>query len=561
MLRALSIRNFVVVAALDVEFDAGFTVLTGETGAGKSILLDALGLLLGDRFEQRQLRPGAERAELTATFDIGALPAIARWLATEELDADGELLLRRVQDAQGRSRAWINGRPVTLAQLAAVGARLLDLHGQHAHQALASAEAQRTLLDAFAGCAAMVDDVSAAWRAWRDAIERRDAAADAADRLAVERDMLVERARELGSLGLGVDEWTLLNATQRRLANAAALIEAATQAEEALAEGEDALAPRLSRIAQRLTQASAHDAALADIVALLAPATIQIEEAARAVREYRRRLDLEPDELARVEQRLSAIHALARKHRVRPEELAALEQSTAARIAELSQAADAEALARAAGEAGHRYDALAASLSAKRASAAKALAKRVSEMMRELAMTGGRFDIVLESMPAPASFGREKPEFRIATHPKQSLGPLSRVASGGELARVALAIAVAASDVGNVPTLVFDEVDTGIGGAVAATVGRMLQTLGERRQVLCVTHLPQVAAHADRHFRVVKTQNGGAVSSELTSLAGAQRIDELARMLAGSEITAKTRAHARELYELHRRPKRVAATR
>ena len=555
MLRALSIRNFVVVAALDVEFDAGFTVLTGETGAGKSILLDALGLLLGDRFELRQLRPGAERAELTATFDIAAQPAIARWLEAEALESDGDLLLRRVQDAQGRSRAWINGRPATLAQLAALGAQLIDLHGQHAHQALAGADAQRSLLDDFGGSTALAHEVADAWRLWRAAVERRDAATGAAQAFAAEREMLAERQREFAEIALAPDEWTTLGATQRRLANAAGLIEASTHAEDALVDGDDAIAPRLARVTQRLTQASAHDPALADVVALLAPATIQVEEAARAVRDYRRRLDVDPDELARVELRLAAIHALARKHRVRPEELPALEQATTARLAALADATDASALARAADELANSYDALAAALSARRASAAKTLGKRVTAAMQELAMAGGRFDVVLEPAAQPASYGKETPVFTIATHPKQPPGPLSRVASGGELARVALAIAVAASEVGNVPTLVFDEVDTGIGGAVAATVGRLLQTLGERRQVLCVTHLPQVAAHADRHFRVVKTGNGQEVSSELTMLARGDRVDELARMLAGSEITAKTRAHARELYELHRRQK------
>jgi DNA repair protein RecN (Recombination protein N) len=553
MLRALSIRNFVVVEALDIELDAGFTVLTGETGAGKSILVDALGLLLGDRFELRQLRPGAERAELAAMFDITALPGVAQWLEAEQLDGADELLLRRVQDAQGRSRAWINGRPATLSQLAELGGRLLDLHGQHAHQALTGADAQRQLLDDFGGFAALTRETADAWRARRVAIERRDAAATAAQALAAERESLAERQRELAALALGPDEWNDLTATQRRLANAAALMEATAQAEDALVEGDDALSRRLARITQKLTQASADDPALTDIVALLAPAAVQLDEAARAVRDYRRRLDLDPDELARVDQRLSAIHDMARKHRVRPDELAGLERSLATRIAELAEAADADALARAADEAGKRYDALAATLSSKRAGTAKTLGRRVTATMQELAMAGGRFDVALEPTAVAMSFGRENVTFQVAAHPKQAPGPLSRVASGGELSRIALAIQVAASDVGNVPTLVFDEVDTGIGGAVAATVGRMLQALGARRQVLCVTHLPQVAAHADHHFRVTKTGNGETVSSELARLAHAERVDELARMLAGSAITAKTRAHARELYEQHRR--------
>lgn len=553
MLRALSIRNFVVVDTLDVEFEPGFTVLTGETGAGKSILLDALGLLLGDRFEQRQLRPGTERAELAAEFELGASPAAARWLEALELDAGGDLLLRRVQDAQGRSRAWINGRSVTQGQLCELGAQLLDLHGQHAHQALAGANAQRLLLDDFGETSALAGDVAQAWRAWRDATARRDAAADAERTFAAERETLDERRRELALLSLAPDEWSTLSATQRRLANAAALIDATVQAEDALVEGDDAIARRLARVVQTLAHASADDPALADIVALLDPAQIQIDEAARAVREYRRRLDLDPDELDRVERRLAALHEVARKHRVRPDALAALAQSIDDRLAELAQASDAAALAAIADEAERRYDALASELSARRAASARTLGRRVTKTMQELAMPGGRFDVTLEASPARASFGRESAVFTIATHPGQPPGPLSRIASGGELSRVALAIQVAASEAGKVPTLVFDEVDTGIGGAVAATVGRMLQTLGARRQVLCVTHLPQVAAHADHHFRVAKVGDGAQTSSELTALSHNARIDELARMLAGSEITTKTRAHARELYEDHRR--------
>jgi len=553
MLRALSIRHFVVVDTLDVEFSPGFSVLTGETGAGKSILLDALGLLLGDRFEMRQLRPGAARAELAATFAVDALPSVLQWLAAEDLDAGDELLLRRVLDAQGRSRAWINGRPATLAQLAELGAQLLDVSGQHAHQALVGAEAQRSLLDEFGGFAALTRDVADAWRAWRAAVARREAAAQAEAAFAVERDALDERRRELAELALAPDEWTTLTATERRLANAAGLIEAATQAEEALSEGDDAIARRLARITQKLTQASVDDAALSEIVALLAPAAIQVDEAARSVRDYRRRLDLDPDELARVEARITAIHDVARKYRVRPEALHALESATAARLAELAQASDANALARAVDEAQRRYATHAAALSAQRATAAAALARRVSAAMQELAMPGGRFDVALEPLATPASYGRESVVFRIAAHPKQPPSPLSRIASGGELSRLALAIQIAASEVGSVPTLVFDEVDTGIGGAVAATVGRMLQTLGERRQVLCVTHLPQVAAHADHHFQVAKSGNGEQATSELTALAQANRVDELARMLGGREITSKTRAHAAELFERHRR--------
>jgi DNA repair protein RecN (Recombination protein N) len=553
MLRLLSIRNFVVVEALDVEFDDGFSVLTGETGAGKSILLDALGLLLGDRFESRQLRPGAERAEFAAEFDVGDAPAAAAWLTEHELASGDDVLLRRVIDAQGRSRAWVNGRPATLAQLAELGERLVDLHGQNAHQALASADAQRTLLDAFGGFTALTREVAESWRLWRAAVEKHEAAASAAKLSASEREFLEARRRELAALGMTESEWSELSAAQSRLANAASLLETAAQSSEALFEGDDALVARLSQLMHRLEGSAAHDPALREVIALVEPASIQLNEAARALREYRRRLDVDPAELARVEARLAAIHDTARKYRVRPEALPALLAETDARLVALAEAADEGMLARRVADAEQRYRALAQPLSAKRRFAANELAHRVTEAMQDLAMAGGRLEVALLAETSPASYGLEHVELRVASHPKQALGPLTRVASGGELSRIALAIQVVTSEVGQVPTLIFDEVDTGIGGAVAATVGRQLQALGARRQVLCVTHLAQVAAHADHHFRVAKIGTGAAVATTLDRLNSAERVDELARMLSGAEITVKTRAHAKELFEQHRR--------
>jgi len=554
MLRLLSIRNFVLVDALDLELAPGFSVLTGETGAGKSILLDALALLLGDRFELRQLRPGSTRAELAASFDVSDAPAVRAWLAESELAGDDDdLLVRRVLDAQGRSRAFVNGRPATLAQLTALGERLVDLFGQHAHQSLEHAETQRSLVDGFGGFTTLTREVGHAWRAWRTAVEQRDAAAGAARATATEREFLAERQRELATLAVSDTEWAELNATQSRLANASALIAAASEGEELLLEGDDALAVRLSQFAQRLAGVSAHDPALAGIVALLEPARIQLDEAARALREYRRRLDLDPAELARVEERLAAIHDVARKHRVRPEALPSLLAETEARLAALAASADADALGRLAAQREADYRALAEALSSKRRFAANELAHRVTMTMQELAMAGGRFDVALTPLAEGASYGLEHVEFRVASHPKQAPGPLAKVASGGELSRIALAIQVVASEVGEVPTLVFDEVDAGIGGAVAATVGRLMQSLGGRRQVLCVTHLPQVAAFADIHHRVTKHGDDREVQSRVVELDRAGRIDELARMLGGSEVTAKTRAHAKELFEQHRR--------
>jgi DNA repair protein RecN (Recombination protein N) len=556
MLRLLSIRNFVVVEALDVEFDDGFSVLTGETGAGKSILLDALALLLGDRFESRQLRPGAERAEFAAEFQVDDAPAAAAWLSEQELASDDNVLLRRVIDAQGRSRAWINGRPATLAQLAELGERLVDLHGQNAHQALASADAQRRLLDAFGGFTALTREVAESWRAWRAAVERHETAASAAKASASEREFLEARRGELAALGVTESEWTELSAAQSRLANAAGLLETAAQSSEVLAEGDDALVVRLSQLMHRLETSAAHDPALREIIALVEPASIQLNEAARALRDYRRRLDLDPALLQRVEARLAAIHDTARKHRVRPEALPALLAETDARLLMLAEAADETTLARRAADTEERYRAMAQPLSAKRRFAANELAHRVTEAMQDLAMAGGRLEVALIPETSPASYGLEHVELRVASHPKQTLGPLTRVASGGELSRIALAIQVVTSEVGQVPTLIFDEVDTGIGGAVAATVGRQLQALGGRRQVLCVTHLAQVAAHADHHFRVAKIGNGAAIATALDRLKSAERVDELARMLSGTEITVKTRAHAKELFEQHRRATR-----
>ena len=520
MLRLLSIRNFAVVEALEIEFEPGFTVLTGETGAGKSILLDALSLLLGGRFESRQLRPGSERAEIAAEFDLAGASGLHAWLNEQDLGDDGPLLLRRTLDAQGRSRAWINGRPATLSQLGDAGANLVDLHGQHA---------------------------------WREAKERRARGdSDAATWLA-ERDALAARAAELSALGATAAEWQELSAAQSRLANAASLLEAAAAGVAELIESESALNLRLAALIHQLRRAATHDRSLEPIVALADEALVRVDEAGRTLRSYRERLDLDPHELARIEERLAAIHAVARKHRVAPEALPALAQETDTRLAALIAGADTEALARAEDETLAAYRALAGELTAKRKFAAVELAHRVSATMKELAMGSGSFDIALSPVAEPASFGMETVEFRVATHPKQPLGPIARVASGGELSRLALAIQVALADVGQVPTLIFDEVDVGIGGAVAATVGRLLGQLGASRQVLCVTHLPQVAACADGHYRVTKSADADRVATELTRLDAARRVEELARMLGGHEITAKTRAHARELLAQNQR--------
>jgi len=559
VLRLLSIRNFVVVESLELELERGFSVLTGETGAGKSILLDALGLLLGDRFETRQLRPGAARAELAAMFDIGGRDDVAAWLADEGLEADDDpdtLLLRRVLDAQGKSRSWINGRPATLAQQKAVGAMLVDLHGQHAHQSLTGADAQRALLDAFGGFATLARACADAWRSWRLAVDARDAAASADAVNIAHREALEARLAELTALGVTPGEWAATSQLQTRLAHAAALTEAARAAEEEISETDDALARRLGALVARLKTAAAHDAALGAIIALVEPARIQLDEAARELRGYLAKLDVDPAELTRIEARQAALHDAARRYRVRPDALEALHGDTATELEALAQSTDAKLLARRAAETAAAWKSLADELGAKRRFAASELESKVTKTMQALAMKGGRFEVALVPLATPTSHGQEQIEFRVASHPKQPLGPIAKVASGGELSRLALAIEVVTSEVGNVPTLIFDEVDVGIGGAVAATVGRLLQSLGSRRQVLCVTHLPQVAAFADAHFRVTKAGDADAIHAAVDALAAKARVEELARMLAGSAITPKTRAHAQELLLQHRRPAR-----
>lgn len=553
MLRQLSISDFVIVSAEELEFAPGFCALTGETGAGKSILLDALGLLLGERGEAGLIRTGAARAELSAVFDLADAPRAAAWIAERELAADGELVLRRLLDAQGRSRAWINGRPATLQQLREVGEMLVDIHGQHAHQSLSRAEAQRDLLDRFGCLTNEARAVAEAWRARRDARERLERARQETSRLESERALLAQRQADLAALKADPDEWVVLSAAQTRLAHAAGLIDCAATAQALVAEGERSLLRSISQILARLRGQLDHDPGLGPIIELMESGRIQIEEAGHALRYYRERLELDPAELARVEARLSAIHEVARKYRVRPEELRELQAQTEERLAAIAEAVDVPALEGRVSLAEQAYEAAAATLSRGRARAAQTLATQVSDAMQSLAMAGGSLEVALTPRTEGTSSGLEEIEFRFRAHPQQPAGALARIASGGELSRLSLAIQVVTSEVAQVPTLIFDEVDAGIGGRVAETVGRLLQRLGAKRQVLCVTHLAQVAACADEQWRVAKSADGVGVQTELARLTEGARVEELARMLGGAQITAKTRAHARELFDSHRR--------
>ncbi|WP_201316712.1 MULTISPECIES: DNA repair protein RecN [unclassified Burkholderia] len=546
MLRHLSIRDFVIVAALDLEFDSGFSVFSGETGAGKSILIDALALALGERADASVVRTGCGRADITAEFTPH--DRVARWLDEHAFDAEDSVMLRRVIDANGRSRAFINGTSATLAQLRELGEMLVDIHGQHAHQLLMRPDAQRELFDTHAGLVADAGNVARAWRVWRDATQAIDAAKAHERELQLEREKLAWQLAELDKLAPQAGEWDEVSNEHKRLSHSANLIEGVRGALNALSESDDAMLAQLGAIVSKLRSLADYDTALGDALASLEPAEIQLQEAVYSLSHYAQRVDLDPERLAQVETRLDALHSTARKFRLPPDTLHEEHAARRAQLAALDAAADLGALEAAQAKAREAYLADAKRLSKARAQAAKALGTAVTAGMQELSMAGGSFEVALVPLADGGPHGLEQVEFRVAGHPGVPLRPLAKVASGGELARISLALAVIASAASPTPTLIFDEVDTGIGGGVAEVVGRLLHQLGRDRQVLCVTHLPQVAARGDHHFQVAKgaDERGGTVSS-VVALDKASRVEEVARMLGGLEITATTRKHAKEM--------------
>jgi DNA repair protein RecN (Recombination protein N) len=548
VLVALAIRDFAIVDRLDLEFEPGFTALTGETGAGKSILIDALALALGERADPAVVRAGAERAEVTAEFAVEQLPDVQQWLADGALEGDsGRLLLRRVVERGGRSRAFVNGTAATVQQLAEVSEWLIDIHGQHAHQSLTKPAAQRALLDAHAGLGALARDVAIAFREWqRLARARADQETNAAARTA-ERDSVAWQVDELKKLGLKPGEWDGVQAEQTRLAHAASLTEGAQAALEALSESDGSAAAALGAAAAKLRALKTYDAALNEPLELLDGAAAQLDEAAHALRRYSDRVELDPGRLAEVERRVDAIHSTARKFKVSPDTLIELSERLTVRLAELEVASDVDALRAQEEAAKGRYAQLAGKLSSARKDAAAKLARQVTAAMKELAMTGGRMEIALRPVDGGTAGGNEAVEFLVAANPGTPPQPLAKVASGGELSRIGLAVQVITAKSAAVPTLIFDEVDAGIGGAVAEVVGRKLRTLGAERQVLCVTHLPQVAAQAAQQWSVAKMTVNGATRSRVVALDDKARVEEIARMLGGVEITATTRRHAAEM--------------
>jgi DNA repair protein RecN (Recombination protein N) len=548
MLRALGIRDFVIAERVELEPRAGFTALTGETGAGKSILVDALELLVGGRGDGGLVREGGERAELQAEFDLPAGSPLAAWLAEQALEGDpGVLILRRTLDREGRSRCFVNGHAATLAQLREAGEALVDIHGQHAHQSLLRAAGQRELLDAFAGATTLAGEVADAFRDWQRLQQLATRAEEEHAAREAERAELGAQIGELKRLAPRAGEWDELAAAQKRLTHGSSLLAAAQSALESLQEAEGACLPQLAAVASRLGALAAHDDRLRPIVELLGAAEAQASEAARALRGYASRVELDPEAMRETERRIEALHAAARRHRVKPAELATVYEGMAARLAELELAASPQALRRELLAAESRYQALAKRLQSKRTGGAQRLQREVSAQMQSLAMVGGRFAVTLKPLDAPAATGLEQPEFEVSAHPSLPLRPLAKVASGGELSRLSLAIQLVASRVSPVGTLVFDEVDAGIGGAVADTVGRALKKVGRDRQVLCVTHLPQVAAQGDGHWSVERRARGSAISTVVRRLDRPGRVEELARMLGGQAVTETTRRHAAEL--------------
>jgi len=546
MLHTLSIRDFVIVDTLDLDFGQGFSVLTGETGAGKSILVDALALALGGRGDATVVREGASRADISAEFAIGE--TTISWLAANEFSGeDGGVMLRRVIDSAGRSRGFINGITATVAQLRELGELLVDIHGQHAHQSILKADSQRDLLDTHAGLQGDADAVANAYKTWQ-ALHRQCAEFEANEKNAqIERDRLEWQVGELARLAPKEGEWAEITQEHSRLSNAASLIGGAQEVVTVLADSDQPLLSQLFLLQQKIAKLSAVDGALQPVVEFLESARIQLLEATSTLNAYLSKVELDPQRLQEVEARMEAIHSTARKFRVTPEELPAEYAQLSAQLALLAAASNLDALRQQEADAQAACRKMAQKLSKLRAAAAKELSAAVTAAMQDLSMVGGSFSVALNPCE-PSSFGLEQVEFQVAGHAGTSLRPLAKIASGGELARIALAISVITSSATATPTLIFDEVDSGIGGAVAEVVGRLLQRLGKERQVLCVTHLPQVASQAAQHFQVAKQADGsGKPVSRIDLLDEVARVEEIARMLGGVEITATTRKHAKEM--------------
>ena len=543
-LQRISLRDFVIVRQLELEFGAGFTVLSGETGAGKSILIDALQLVLGARAEASVVREGAARSELCAEFSTPA--HLQPWLQDNGFDAADDLLLKRSIDAQGKSRAWINGSPATATQLREIGDQLLDIHGQHAWQSLTRPSAVRDLLDAYAQIPAQA--LQNLWNDWRQSLQTLEHARLAQDQLQQERERLSWQISEVDKLSPGADEWDELNAQHTRLSHAQTLLDAAQTALSHLQE-EDAAHSHLAQAVKALQEQANIEAEFQQLSDQLSSALAQAEDAAHSLQAWLRRADLDPEGLADIDARMGLWLALSRRYKRTPQELPALYLGWQQELVKLDAAVDLAALEAAEQNAKNAFMAEARKRSQARQKAAPKLAASITQAMQSLGMQGGQFQVQLQALDEPASHGLEEVQFLVAGHAGSTPRPVGKVASGGELSRIALAIAVTTSQLGAAQTLIFDEVDAGVGGAVAETVGRLMKQLGKDRQVLAVTHLPQVAACADHHWVVSKHVDKEGVASQVTPATGEQRVAEIARMLGGERLSDTTHAHAREMLQ------------
>ena len=544
-LKRIALRDFVIVATLDLELEAGFTVLTGETGAGKSILIDALQLATGARADVGLIREGAARTDISAEFDTPA--ALLPWLAEAGFDGAESLLLRRSVDTAGKSRAWINGLAATAQQLRYVGEQVLDIHGQHAWQSLTRPDAVRALLDDYARIS--TSTLSALWQTWRAAQAAYDKALAAQDQLQRERDLLAWQIGEVDKLNPLPDEWDELNAAHSRLAHGQTLLDAAHSALTVLSDDEPSALRNLHSALQQIQSQTHLDADFQGPAEVLASAIAQVEDAVHSLRAYQRRVELDPAQLAELDARMALWVSLARRYKRSPQELAATHAAWKHELAQLDAAADSAHLSAQAQQAQAAFMAEARKVSKAREQAAPRLAVAITEAMQGLGMQGGQFQVQLQTTAQAHQSGLEEIVFLVAGHAGSTPRPVGKVASGGELSRIALAIAVTTSESGGAQTLIFDEVDAGVGGAVAHTVGRLMRKLGRDRQVLAVSHLPQVAACADQHWVVSKQSQQGQTLSQVAPVQQAQRETEIARMLGGQTSSQATMAHAREMLE------------
>lgn len=547
MLQALTIRDFVIVDTLELEFSNGYTALTGETGAGKSILIDALSLSLGARNEGDVTRKGCDKAEISTTFDISTNLAARDWLLGQEMDVDETLVLRRVIYADGRSRAFINGASATVGQLRELGEALIDIYSQNAHHSLLKLATQREVLDAYAQSLPLAKQVAKLYKDWFQLHQQQLAYEKNASQFEDELAELRDSTRELKQLGFSSEEWLALQQEHIRLSNGASLLSGMETSLQMMSEGDEVNAlDLLSQSQAKLTELLAMDAGLQPIAENLDSALVQLEEASRALNRYLQKSELDPERLAEVEARIQGIHGAARKFRIKPDELPEFLAQQLQRMIELEGYADDGALATQVKVAWHAYHEQASELSASRQQAAKLLASTITEQMQALSLKGGQFAVDLTS-GEPTAHGLEQVEFLVAGHAGVDPRPLNKVASGGELSRISLALQVTTASLGTVPCMIFDEVDVGIGGGVAEVVGKLLNQLGQHRQVLVITHLAQVASQAKQHLQVSKSEQRGATLSRIRALDTGERVEEVARMLGGLQITEATRNHAREM--------------